>query len=50
MENRDKEKDIANLEFNKDNIPEDYKLLLQKLKIIKEIINVLEKNFLEKER
>ena len=50
MENRDKEKEIPNLKFNSDNIPDDYQLLFQKLKIIKEIINLLEKNLFEKER
>ena len=50
MEDRDKEKDIPNLKFNSDNIPDDYQLLFQKLKIIKEIINLLEKNLFEKER
>tara|TARA_S200000501_G_C20559365_1_gene628061 strand:- start:427 stop:576 length:150 start_codon:yes stop_codon:yes gene_type:complete len=43
------QKDISNLEFNKGNLPDDYKLLVQKLTRIKNIIKILEKNFLEKE-
>ena len=42
-------KDITNLEHNKGNFPKDYKFLVQKLKSIKEIIGILEKNLLEKE-
>ena len=43
------QKDISNAEFNKGNLPNDYKLLVQKLKSIKNIIKILEKNFLKKE-
>tara|TARA_S200000501_G_scaffold252391_1_gene236539 strand:+ start:542 stop:694 length:153 start_codon:yes stop_codon:yes gene_type:complete len=49
MDNKDQEKDISNLEINKENLPNDYKALVQKLKSIKEIINLLERKFLEKE-
>ena len=48
MTNND-QKDISNMEFNKGNFPKDYKLLVQKLKSIKEIIDMLEKNLLKKE-
>lgn len=49
MDNNDQPKDISNLEFNKSDLSNDYKFLVQKLKSIKEIINLLEKKFLEKE-
>ena len=49
MENKD-QKDISNLEYAKSTLPNDYKILFQKLKSIKNIITILEKNFLEKER
>ena len=48
MDDKD-QKDISNLEFNKVNFPKDYKFLAQKLKSIKEIIDMLEKNLLKKE-
>ena len=48
MTNND-QKDISNLEYNKGNIPKDYKFLAQKLKSIKKIIDMLEKNLLKKE-
>ena len=48
MTNND-QKDISNFEYNKGNCPKDYKFLVQKLKSIKEIIGILEKNLLEKE-
>ena len=48
MDNTD-QKAISNMEFNKANLPNDYKFLLQKLKSIKDRINLLEKDFLEKE-
>ena len=48
MDNTD-QKVISNMEFNKANLPNDYKCLLQKLKSIKDRINLLEKDFLEKE-
>ena len=47
MDNR--EKDKSNLEFGKSELPNDYKFLVQKLKSVSEIINLLEKNFLNKE-
>ena len=49
MDNKKDEKDILNLEHDKDKLPNDYKFLVQKLRNIKEIINLLEKNFLDKE-
>ena len=48
MNNKKEKNDIPNWEFNNDNKLNDYKFLVQKLKIIKESINLLEKNFLEK--
>ena len=48
MTNND-QKEISNLEYNKSNFPKDYKFLVQKLKSIKRIIDMLEKDFLEKE-
>ena len=50
MENKEQEKDIPSLEFNKDNYFNDYKFLVHKLKSIKQGIALLEKNFLEKEK
>ena len=53
MEKKEKEqqqeKDIRSLEFEKDNYPNDYKFLVQKLKNIKEVINLLEKNLFNNE-
>ena len=49
MYNKEQGKDISSLEFDKGKTPNDYKFLLQKLKSMKEIINLLEKNFLQKE-
>ena len=43
------QKDISSLESNNGNSPNEYKLLVQKLKSIKSIINKLEKNFLDRE-
>ena len=48
MDNKN-QTDISNLEFNKGDLPYDYKLLVQKLKSIKNIIKILEKNFLHRE-
>ena len=48
--NNDHEKDKSNFDFNRSNFANDYKILVQKLKSIKETISLLEKNFLEKER
>ena len=39
------DKDIANLEFKNRKLLDDYKFLLQKLKSIKDKINLLEKTF-----
>ena len=52
MDNNEKEKNIPILDFDKDNCSNDYdyKLLLQKLKIIKDTIIFLEKNFLGNKR
>jgi hypothetical protein len=49
MDNKQQEEDISNLESDKVRKRNDYKFLVQKLKSIKEIINLLEKNFLQKE-
>ena len=49
MDNKNNEKDILNLEHDKKKLPNDYKLLVQKLKRIRENINLLEKKFLNKE-
>ena len=45
----EQEKDILSAEYDKGKTPSDYKFLVQKLKSIKEIINLLEKKFLKKE-
>ena len=45
-----KEKDIESFDFDKDDNPNDYKFLVQKLKSISEIIYLLEKNFLDKQK
>ena len=45
MDNKEQGKDISSLEFDKGKTPDDYKFLLQKLKSMKEIINLLEKKF-----
>ena len=49
MDNKEQEKDLSSSEFDKGKTPNDYTFLLQKLKSMKEIINLLEKNFLQKE-
>ena len=49
MDNKEQEKDISSSEFDKFKTQNDYKFLLQKLKSIKDIINLLEKKFLQKE-
>ena len=49
MDNKEQDKDISSLEFNKGKTPNDYEFLRQKLKSMKEIINLLEKNLLQKE-
>ena len=43
------EKHISSVGYDKSKIPNDYKFLVQKLKSIKEIINLLENKFLKKE-
>ena len=52
MANQEQEqnKDIPSVEFDKDNNLNDYQFLVQKLKIIKENITLLEKHFLEHEK
>tara|TARA_B100001778_G_scaffold172071_1_gene141502 strand:+ start:612 stop:764 length:153 start_codon:yes stop_codon:yes gene_type:complete len=49
MENKEKEKEIASYQFEKNNDPNDYECLIQNLKSIFESIHLLEKNFLNKE-
>ena len=49
MDNKEQEKDISSLEFDKGKTGNDYKFLVQKLKNIKEIITLLENKFLQKE-
>ena len=49
MDNKEQEKDISSLGYDKGKTQNDYEFLAQKLKSIKEIINLLEKNFLQKE-
>ena len=44
-----KEQDISNSDFDKGKTRNDYKFLVQKLKNINDIINLLEKEFLKKE-
>ena len=48
MDNKEQEKDISSLEFDKHKTRNDYKFLVQKLKNIKEIITLLENKFLQK--
>lgn len=49
MDNKEQEKNISNLEFDKGKTRNDYEFLVQKLKNIKEIITLLENKFLQKE-
>ena len=49
MDNKEQEKDLSSLGFDKSKTSNDNKSLVQKLKSIKEIINLLEKKFLQKE-
>ena len=42
------QRDKSNSNYEKDNLPNDYDFLVQKLKSIKNIIENLEKNFFEK--
>ena len=46
MDNKEQEKNISSLEFDKGKNRNDYKFLVQKLKNIKEIITLLENKFL----
>ena len=46
MDNKEQEKDIPSLEFDKGKTRNDYKFLVQKLKNIKEIIDLLENKIL----
>ncbi len=46
MDNKEQEKDISSLEFDKGKIRNDYKFLVQKLKNIKDIITLLENKYL----
>ena len=49
MEDKIPSKEILTSDCNEDRHSNDYKFLAQKLKSIKEIINLLEKKFLQKE-
>ena len=49
MDNKEQEKDISSLEFDKGKARNDYKFLVQKLKNISENINLLERIFLDKQ-
>jgi len=49
MDKQEQEKDILSVENDESKTLSDYKFLVQKLKSIKEIINLLEKKFLKKE-
>ena len=49
MDNKKQEKNKSDMEFDNSKLPNNYKFLVQKLKRIRETINLLEKNFLEKE-
>ena len=51
MDNKEQEQeqDILNLKSDKSKTIHDYKFLVQKLKSMQEIINLLENNFLHKE-
>ena len=49
MDDKEQEKDISSLEFDKGKTRNDLKFLVQKLKNIKEIIILLENKFFKKE-
>ena len=49
MNNKEQEKDISSLEFEKGHTQNDYKFLSQRLKRIRKILNLLENKFLQKE-
>ena len=46
MDNKEQENDKSDLEYDGRKISNNYTVLVQKLKSIREIINLLEKNFL----
>ena len=46
MDNKEQEKDISSVDFDKNKTRNDYEFLVQKLKNIKEIIILLENKFL----
>ena len=50
MDNKEQEESIQNCEFDNDNFQNDYKILSLKLKSISDSIDLLEKNFLDKEK
>ena len=50
MDNKEQAKNISSFEVDEDNYQKDYKFLLKKLKNISESIDLLEKNFLDKEK
>ena len=49
MDNKEQEKNKSSLEFDKGKPQNEYHSLIQKLRSIKKIINLLEKNFSQKE-
>ena len=49
MYNKEQEKDMSSFEPEKEKTRDDYQFLVHKLKSIKEIINLLEKKFVQKE-
>ena len=49
MENKEQEREFSSAEFEQGKSQNDYKFLVQKLKSVKEIITLLEKNLLDKE-
>ncbi len=49
MDNEEQKKDLSNLAFDEDKNSNDYKFLVQKLKNMKKIINLLEIKFLKEE-
>tara|TARA_S200000501_G_scaffold271439_1_gene255201 strand:- start:1442 stop:1594 length:153 start_codon:yes stop_codon:yes gene_type:complete len=49
MDNNKQGKVPSNFACGEGNLSSDYKLLFNKLKSIREVINLIEKNFLEKE-
>ena len=49
MDNKEKEKIITSMEVDDNHHPNDYKVLVQKLKNIRETIDLIERNFIAKE-